>query len=287
MSSPLFQGRIAVVTGAASGIGLGVARRFVEEGAAVALLDRDEVRGPQACRDLLSLGGVCEFYSVDVASEADVMRAMANVFLRFGRVDHLVNSAGIVVVQGIEECTASEWTRVMDVNVKSVFLTVKHSLSLLRHSPAPSIVNLGSVSGLVAQKRTLAYVASKGAVRMLSKALALDLAEEGIRVNCVCPGITDTPMLSFHLHSNPDPEDALRTRCNRVPLGRMLSPEEIADAVLYLCSDRASGITGTDLVVDGGYTAAAEWSRNSPVREHGADIRHSVSERHPSRVKEV
>jgi len=129
----------------------------------------------------------------------------------------------------------------------------------LRRSAAPSIVNIGSISSFVAQQGTPAYVASKGAVLLLSKALALDLAP--IRVNCVCPGITDTPMFRSHVNATPEPEKTLQGRLARVPLSRALSPREIADAVLYLSSDQASGITGTSIVVDGGYTAAAEWSQ--------------------------
>jgi NAD(P)-dependent dehydrogenase (short-subunit alcohol dehydrogenase family) len=135
---------------------------------------------------------------------------------------------------------------------------VKNALAALRASTHPSIVNVSSVSGLVAQRGTPAYVSSKGAVVMLSKALALDLAEDNIRVNCVCPGITDTPMLQLHLKSTSEPARTLRRRIHRVPLNRMLSPVEIADAILYLSSNHASGITGTELIIDAGYLAAAE-----------------------------
>ena len=149
----------------------------------------------------------------------------------------------------------------MDVNLKSVFLMVKHSLPWLHLAPQPTVVNIGSVSSFVAQQRTPAkHVASKGGVLQLSKALALDLAPDGIRVNCVCPGITETPMIRFHVNATPDPERTLRERLGRVPLRRAMSPREIADAVLYLSSDQSSGVTGTSLVVDGGYTAAVEWT---------------------------
>jgi NAD(P)-dependent dehydrogenase (short-subunit alcohol dehydrogenase family) len=130
----------------------------------------------------------------------------------------------------------------------------------LSRSSQPSIVNIGSVSSFIGQQRTPAYVASKGGVLLLSKALALDLAPDRIRVNCVCPGITDTPMFRFHVNTTPDPEQTMRERFSRVPLQRPLSPREIADAVLYLSSDQSSGVTGTSVVVDAGYTAAAEWS---------------------------
>lgn len=252
--------RVAVVTGAASGIGFCVAERFVEEGAAVALLDIDSDLGREAAGRIHRSGGTCEFIKVDLAEETEIAAAVDRVIHTFQRVDHLVNNAGIVMVKSIEECTAAEWDRVMNVNVRSVFLTTKYLLPVLRRSPQPTIVNLGSVSSFVAQKDTPAYVASKGAVAMLSKSLALDLAQFRIRVNCVCPGITDTPMFRFHMSKSPDPEKALRQRIDRVPLNRALSPWEIADAVLYLSGENSSGITGTTLLVDAGYLAAAEWS---------------------------
>ena len=218
--------------------------------------------GRVASARIRECGGSCEYFHVDVAVEREVTEALDAVAQRFHGVDHLVNNAGIVLVKGIEDCTAEEWDRVMNVNVKSVFLTVKHSLPWLRRSPQPTIVNIGSVSSFIAQQHTPAYVASKGAVLLLSKALALDLAPDRIRVNCVCPGITDTPMFRLHVNSTPDPERTMRERFNRVPLQRPLSPREIADAVLYLSSDQSSGVTGTSIVVDGGYTAAAEWSQS-------------------------
>ncbi len=260
MSGGLFDGRVSVVTGAASGIGLGIAHRFAEEGAAVAMLDINEELGRHAVEQVQTAGGVCDFFPVDVSVESRVMETVARVIRRFSRVDHLVNNAGIVLVRRIEDCTVADWDRVMDVNVKSMFLMTKHLLSPLRRSSNASIVNVGSVSGLVAQQGTPAYVASKGAVLMLSKALALDLASDGVRVNCVCPGITDTPLFRFHIGTTADPDRTLRERCDRVPLGRALLPREIADAVLYLSSRQSSGITGAELIVDAGYTAAAEYS---------------------------
>lgn len=259
LSKDAFRGRVAVVSGAASGIGRSVAERFAEEGAAVALLDCDESLGQTTAAGIRAAGGVCEFFPVDVVSEAQIIQTLEDVRTRFETFDYLVNNAGVVLVRGIEECTAEEWDRVIAVNLRSVFLMVKYSIPALRNSSNPAIVNLGSVSSFVAQKGTPAYVASKGGVLMLSKALALELAEHGIRVNCVCPGITDTPMFRFHVNSSEDPERTLRERCARVPLARMLSPKEVADAILYLCSDMASGITGTELVIDAGYTATAEW----------------------------
>ena len=257
-----FEQRVAVVTGAASGIGLATAQRFAEEGAKVALLDVHPDAGQSACAQIREAGGTCEFIQTDVASESAVIQALEKVVQLFGGIDHLVNNAGIVVVKGIEDCTADEWDRVIDVNLKSVFLTVKYALPWLRRSPQPSVVNIGSVSSFIGQQRTPAYVASKGGVLLLSKALALDLAPDGIRVNCVCPGIIDTPMFRFHVNTTPDPEHTLAERLKRVPLRRALEPREIADSVLYLSGPESSGVTGTSLVVDAGYTAAAEWSQS-------------------------
>jgi NAD(P)-dependent dehydrogenase (short-subunit alcohol dehydrogenase family) len=250
---------VAVVTGAASGIGRSVAGHFARAGASVAMLDRDEERGRVVCRELQAKGASSEFYQVDVSDEAQVSGAIESIVARFGGITCLVNNAGIVLVKDVEACSVADWDRVFDVNVKSIFLMVKHSLPFLRKAKDASVVNVGSVSGLVAQKGTPAYVASKGAVLMLSKALALDLAADGIRDNCVCPGITDTAMFHSHVNSTADPALTLQQRTSRVPMARMLSPEEIADAVLYLASERASGITGTELLVDGGYLATAEW----------------------------
>jgi len=258
MSTFSFPGQVAVVTGAASGIGRSVAERFAQAGACVAMMDRDESHGRALCSQIQAAGQTCEFFLADVRSEADVARTIASITARFHRIDHVVNNAGVVLIKGVEECSTAEWDNVFDINVKSIFLMVKYSLSLLRKSNSASIVNVSSVSGIVAQRGTPAYVASKGAVLMLSKALALDLAASGIRVNCVCPGITDTPLFHSHVQSTSDPARTLLERTRRVPLERMLSPYEIADAILYLASDRASGITGTELIVDGGYLAAAE-----------------------------
>ncbi len=256
-----FHERVAVVTGAASGIGFAIAERFAGEGAAVAIIDREPDAGQAASAQICEAGGTCEFIHADVACESDVIRALDQVAQRFRGIDHLVNNAGIVLVKAIEECTAEEWDRVIAINLKSVFLTVKYALPWLRRSAQPTVVNIGSVSSFIGQQRTPAYVASKGGVLLLSKALALDLAPDGIRVNCVCPGITDTPMFRFHLNTTLNPERTLADRMNRVPLRRLLTPREIADSVLYLAGPESSGITGTSIVVDAGYTAAAEWSQ--------------------------
>lgn len=254
--SARFRDRVAVVTGAGSGIGLAIAQRFAEEGANVVLLERDAEHGVAAEKAIRAAGGSCQFMVCDVSKENDVAHALEGL----SRIDHVVNNAGIVMVKPVEETTVEDWDQVMNVNVRSIFLTSKYCLQRLQQSSAPAIVNIGSVSSFVGQKHTPAYIASKGAVAMLTKALALDFSEYGIRVNCVCPGITDTPMLRFHAAKTPDPERTLRERLNRVPLGRMLTGADIANAVLYLSGTESAGITGTTLLVDAGYLAAAEWS---------------------------
>ena len=148
-------------------------------------------------------GGLCEFIRADLGVEAEIVQALEHAHHAFGQLDHLVNNAGMVLVRGIEDCSADEWDRVINVNLRSIFLITKYSLPSLQHSKHATVVNLGSVSSFIAQADTPAYVASKGGALMLSKALALDLAKYGIRVNCVCPGITDTPMFRLHINKTP------------------------------------------------------------------------------------
>jgi len=255
--------RVALITGAGSGIGQGIALLFAEEGAKIAILEIDGSKGQETLDHIRGAGGEAMLVKADVSREEDVRRAVAETLDEYGALHHLVNNAGIVLVKPLEECTEAEWDHVMGVNVKSVFLTVKYALPALKKAENATIVNMASVSSFVGQGLTPSYVASKGAVMMLTKALALDYARYGIRVNCICPGITDTPLFRYHVSRTPDPDATLRSRAARVPLGRFLTPNDIARAALYLSTEDSAGITGIAHLVDAGYLAAAEWDNRS------------------------
>jgi NAD(P)-dependent dehydrogenase (short-subunit alcohol dehydrogenase family) len=167
-----------------------------------------------------------------------------------------------VLVKFLEDTTAAEWDQVMSVNLKSIFLAVKQVVPHMRRQRGGVILNTASINSFVGQFKLPVYTASKGAVLLLTKSLALDYGADSIRVNCICPGITDTPMLREHIEASSDPAAIIRERQARVPLGRFLTPEDIARAALYLVSDESNGITGTAHVVDGGLLAGAEYSAN-------------------------
>ena len=253
------EGQTAWISGAASGIGEATARLFADEGANVVLADVDRERGAKVCRVIVERGGSALFLPCDVSVEAEVRDSLAETVARFGGLNILVNCAGLVHVAPLHEYAESEWDRLMGVNLKSIFFSIKHGLRHLERGPRSYVVNVGSISSFVGQATTPAYTASKAAVLGLSRSIALDYAAIGLRCNCVCPGITDTPMLREHLGKTPDPEATLANRLRRVPLKVALKPEDIARSVLYLSCEDSAGVTGTSLVVDAGYLAAAEW----------------------------
>jgi NAD(P)-dependent dehydrogenase (short-subunit alcohol dehydrogenase family) len=255
------QDKVAIVTGAAQGIGEGIARVFAAEGAIAVLSDILDERGEAVAEDIRRRSGRADYLHADVGSEAEIRRLIEQAARQHGRLDIVVNNAGTAVVRSVEESTVEEWDRLMVVNVRSIFLTAKYAVPHMRRQGGGAILNVGSVSSLVGQRGTPCYCASKGAVLMLTKSLAVDYGLDRIRVNCLCPGITDTPLLRFHIGHAPDPEAHLRERLRRVPLGEMLYPEDMGHAAAFLCSDDARGITGAYLLVDGGYLACAEFSR--------------------------
>jgi NAD(P)-dependent dehydrogenase (short-subunit alcohol dehydrogenase family) len=255
-------GKVAWISGATSGIGKAAARLFAREGAKVALIGRRIALSRRIAAELEADGGQALPVQCDVSSERQVRQSIQRTVRAFGGLDFLVNNAGLVRVKPLHQYTARQWDRVMDVNVKSMFFAVKHALPHLRRRGRGCIVKVGSISSFVGQALTPVYTASKHAVIGLTKSIALDYGAEGIRCNCVCPGITDTPMLREHLNAQPDPEAALAVRLRRVPLGIALGAEDVARTILFLSCDDSSGITGAALVIDAGYLTAAEWDTN-------------------------
>lgn len=264
--SAKLQDQVAWISGAASGIGEGVARLFSREGAAVALVDVQAAKGEAIAGQLRAQGGRAIFIEGDVGRETAVHSSIERTVREFGGLQTVVNCAGIVQVKLLHELDAADWDRLMDINVKSIFLSIKHGIAHLKRNPRSYVVNIGSIGSFISQGSTPAYIASKGAVMMLSKSIALDYAADGVRCNCVCPGITDTPMLREHLNATADPEATLRGRLRRVPMGVPMTPPDIAKAVLYFSCEDSAGVTGTSLVIDGGYLAAAEWEHPGKTR---------------------
>ncbi len=252
-------GRVAIVTGGASGIGRASAIAFAREGARVVVADRNEAGGQATVDAILAEGKEAIFLRVDVTKEAEIVKLVDTTVERWGGIDVLFNNAGIVLVKAIDTMTEEEWDRVMSVNVKATFLAVKHVIPHMRRHGKGVILNTGSIASFTGQLGTPAYSASKGAIALLTKSLALDLGRDHIRVNCICPGITDTPMLREHMGYGSEGEASIRARLARVPLGAILSPEDVARAAVYLVSDDSEGITGILHVVDGGLLAAAEY----------------------------
>jgi len=253
------EGKVAWISGATSGIGEATARLFAGEGAKVALIGRRGALSRRIAAELKAQGREALPVACDVSDERQVRDSVRGTVQRFGRLDILVNNAGMVHVKPLHQYTEREWDRVMAVNVKSMFFAVKHALTHLRRAGRSYIVNIGSISSFVGQALTPVYTTTKHAIVGLTKSIALDYAVDGIRCNCVCPGITDTPMLREHLNVEPDPEAALAARLRRVPMGVPLTPHDVAKTILFLSCEDSSGITGTALTIDAGYLTAAEW----------------------------
>ncbi len=246
------ENKVALISGGARGIGAATAKIFAQEGARVVIGDILEEEGRRTAAVITQSGGECLFVRLDVTSEADWEQAAGAVITRFGRLDILVNNAGISARGAVEETSEADWTRTMDVNVKGAFLGTKQVIPVMKAGGGGSIVNISSGAGIAPQPGTSgAYAASKGAVRIFSKATAVQYARDNIRCNSVHPGPVETSMLRA---ARPD-ASALEAMVGRVPLGRFGRPEEIAYGVLYLSSDESSFVTGSELVIDGGRTA--------------------------------
>jgi NAD(P)-dependent dehydrogenase (short-subunit alcohol dehydrogenase family) len=246
------QGKVALISGGARGMGAVEARLFAGEGAKVTVGDVLEDEGRKLEAEINAAGGEALFVRLDVTREADWQKAVEATVGRFGRLDVLVNNAGISGRGRVEDTTVEDWERVMDVNAKGVFLGTKVAIPAMRQAGGGSIINISSQLGLVGTDHSSPqYQASKGAVRLLTKATAIQYAKEGIRANSVHPGPIVTPMTEA---ARADPE-RYRLMVSRVPLGCYGQPEDVAYGVLYLASDEARWVTGSELVIDGGWTA--------------------------------
>ena len=246
------QGKIALISGGARGMGAVEARLFAKEGAKVTIGDVLEDEGRKLEAEINATGGVALFVRLDVTHEADWQKAVEATVNRFGKLDVLVNNAGISGRGRVEDTAVEEWDRVMDVNAKGVFLGTKVAIPAMRQGGSGSIINISSQLGLVGTDHSSPqYQASKGAVRLLTKATAIQYAQEGIRANSVHPGPIVTPMTEA---ARADPE-RYQLMLSRVPLGCYGQPEDVAYGVLYLASDEARWVTGSELVIDGGWTA--------------------------------
>jgi len=246
------QGRRALVTGAASGMGRATADLLAAEGARVVLADIDAEAAASVALAIRTAGGEAIAVGCDVADSGDVKRAVDTAVESFGGLDIVVNCAGIIRRASVVETTEAEWDRVMAVNIGSVFLTGKHAVPVMAAAGGGSIVNISSGWGLKGGPDAASYCASKGAVVNLTRAMAIDHGPQGIRVNCICPGDTDTPMLRSEARQLGLDEAAFLEESAERPLNRLGTGEDIARAVLYFASDDSAWVTGSTLVVDGG-----------------------------------
>lgn len=245
------QGKTALVTGGASGMGAATARLLVEAGANVLILDRNAALAQQVAAQLALSPPLIG----DVADSAFCEQAAQTAIDRYGRLDVLVNAAGIIVRANALDTSDEDWLRVLDVNLNGLFYMSRAAVRHMRRQGSGSIINFGSIWGSVGGKGHVAYCASKGAVHQLTRAMALDHAREGIRINAVCPGEVDTPMLRLAGRTTPMSDEEAQAMADAVvPLGRLAQPEEIGRMVLFLASDDSSYITGAIIAVDGGYT---------------------------------
>jgi len=249
---------VAVVTGGNSGIGRAAALALAQAGAKVVVAARREPEGAAAVSEIETAGGEALFVRTDVAKEADTERMVETALRTYGRLDIAFNSAGADTMGGVSKSTAvseleeADWDRIVDVNLKGVWLSMKYELRAMLEAGSGAIVNTSSIAGLVGVRNSAAYTASKHGVVGLTKAAALEVAGSGVRVNAVCPGTVQTPMLDRVFAAQPERRAAYAAA---EPMGRIAMPREVADVVVFLCSDAASYVTGAALPVDGGWAA--------------------------------
>ena len=248
-------GKVALITGAGSGIGRASAVRFAAEGARVVAADWKPDGGRKTVERIQATGGVALFVEADVSQESDVRRMVATAVDAYGRLDILLNNAAVQVFGTIPETPTSDWQRVLDVNLKGVFLGCKYALPQMIAQGGGCIVNMSSTLGFVGDPTMPAYGATKGGILAMSKAMAQAHGRQNVRVNCICPGDVDTPIVQEYFDQQADPAEARRRVASCYALGRIAQPEEIAEVALFLASDESSFLTGTAIIADGGLTS--------------------------------
>ncbi|KRF42964.1 SDR family NAD(P)-dependent oxidoreductase [Paenibacillus sp. Soil787] len=248
------QGKVAIITGGASGIGEATAKLFASFGAKVIIADWNEAEANRVANEIHLMNPSCGSaiaVKTDVSSEQQVKLLVQQTVTTFGSIDILFNNAAVVLPKELEDITSEEWTRVLDINLKSVYLMIKYCIPEIRKNRG-NIVNMASLNGLMGQRQNPVYSATKGAVIAMTKALALDYAKDGVRVNCICPAGVMTPLLEEWIGQQPDPAGTIQQLIDMHPIGRCATTEEVAKAALYLASDASVFITGVALPVDGG-----------------------------------
>ena len=245
------QNKVALISGGAKGMGAVEAKIFAKEGAKVVIGDVLETEGKQIEAEINETGGECLFVPLDVTDENQWNEAVAATLGRFGKLDILINNAGIFRTGRVEGTSSAEWDQVMDINAKGVFLGAKAAIPAMREAGGGSIINLSSVAGLVGAAYSTAYSASKGAVRLFTKSTAIQYATDGVRCNSIHPGVIQTDMTKEAIADS----QFKAQRLDPTPLARLGQPEDVAYGALYLASDESSFVTGAELVIDGGWTA--------------------------------
>ncbi len=246
------EGKVGLVTGGTAGIGTATAVRFAREGASVVLTGRNSERGEAVAQSIADAGGEAMFIRSDVRLAEDCRQAVEQTLERFGRIDILFNNAGVFHPKTVPDCTEEEWDETIDSSLKGAFLMSKYTIPSMIENGGGSIIHTSSGWGILGGDKAAAYCAAKGGLIVMAKAMAIDHGSDGIRVNCVCPGDVDTPMLPDDAAKRGESWDEYLAGCAARPLGRIGTPDEIADAVVFLASDQSSFVTGEFLVVDGG-----------------------------------
>lgn len=248
-------GKVALITGGGTGIGRAIAMAFAGEGAAVAVAGRRLEKVKDVAAEIEKHGGPALALECDVSHSKDADRAISETAKRFGKFNVLVNNAGTLSFSTVDTISEDDWDRVITVNLKGPFLMSRAALKEFRKNGGGTIVNIGSVLGLVAMKDRAAYCASKGGVTMLTKAMALDHAHENVRVNCICPSIVETELVKGLFDDSEQGKRLKQSRMGTIPLGRFGKPADVADLAVFLASDESSWLTGTAIPLDGGLTA--------------------------------